>query len=355
MVQRSPLAVVLAVALCISRAPAQQLGQKVTIHLSDTVENIIRHLREEHSLWVNAEGDLYQKFVDLDLDEASPLEVISAICKQAGAVYDHYDRQNWTLRAGDWDTDCRPQTTVDEYAVYVDSIRKSHSDTVTFRWGAEAPEAQSQDGVSIRLRVEPRTSEAEAKLAGVWREASASTDTGEVVSTSFRMPPELRTQTSYDMTIMHYPQSPSLDFPPFPEGAEALAELRGGLVLFDEVIPVYGEFTPEEVGVSKALGGVDCKLVDWQVVGHEIAVTWERPLYEGEFRGERLMTTALIARDGERSGCHSWSYHRDQETFRETNRFAAADETFEKFVIQGFIRRNPHELMEFTIEDVPLP
>jgi hypothetical protein len=176
MMRRRLMLVLALLPLSVAGTQAQPLDAKISIHVSDTLENALRLLREKHSLLVSAEGQLHQRFLDLDVDEAAPRDVIIAICKALGGVYDQnapsmtasgarpHDPCSWSLRVGEWDSDPRPQATVADYTVYVEALAQYHSDSIGFRWGMEAPEVRAIARASIRLWVEPHTAGAPARL-----------------------------------------------------------------------------------------------------------------------------------------------------------------------------------------------
>jgi len=354
LLKRAP-GVLLVFALCLPLALPQQAPDKISIHISDTLVNILHVLSREHSLPINGTRELADAFVELDLEDASPLEVVTAICKQVGAVYDYYEgAQYWAVRPGDWDADCRPQVQLGEYTVFVESAEAHHSRTLMFRWGQETAEANDAAGLKIRLRVKAKTDAARVGLAGIWREGSAVGDNGEVIQTTFRASKD--TPLEYSIA----PMEPGLAFLTFPAPSEAvqlLKELRGKLLLFREVIPAHCEFTPEEVGVTKALGDDDCKLVKWQEVDEDIVIAVQRPSagWEPSGPGQGSLTASLLGIGGEGASRRGWGRKQHGNILTQTYRFARPEWEIEKFVIEGFIRREAEEFLEFIIPDVRLP
>jgi hypothetical protein len=140
-----------------------------------------------------------------------------------------------------------------------------------------------------------------------------------------------------------------------PEGTTRPKEVRGRLALFREATPVYCALTADEVGAAKKLGDVDCNLLEWRVTEESIAVTWERASAQPDFMADSRLRATMLAEDGTILEAHGRGGSSDPNKARETYLFRVVQGNQLKSVIEGFLRRDPQPLLDFTIPHIRLP
>ncbi len=323
----------------------------ITIHASGTLHEIAEQLRAQNGLTIMAQGSIGKRQVNLDLQDATHTEVVTAICKQAGCVYKAWgpaspSHPSFILREGDWDADARPQTTVGDYRIYVEAVEFEQRLGLRFRWGDAEPDRSESDLVTVKLLAEAADREAAVRVFGLSGAASLLTDAGEMLE---RKGNERAIVQEFNY---HFPVG--LRFPRLARPARAIKEFRGKLALYSKIIRVSCQFTPDEIGSTKAISGGDCTLVDWREEADEIRVTTERVRRETEGRHDRLRAL-LKGPDGQtlRTGSYSSRGGRTQGT---TWRFPKPEGWQPvALLLDGYIRYEPIKYVEFCIRDIPLP
>ncbi len=279
---RSWLVVVIALvvlAVTISPAVGQDLLEEpvYTVHFDDPLEDVIKQLREEHGISLSPDIVLRSTRVILDLEDATELELLEAICRQVGAVYDiwgvpgpHQQRQ-WRLREGDWDTDPRPRTEVGDYSLIVKDVSVTDTWHLGFKWGVPEPEGSDSHTLNVQFNITFASDLAEMKLGAV-RVTRAVFDTGEELE-----PPNATEEWGHQHYFRRMMPHWNGVFPLPPEGATAIAELHGVLGVYPEVALHVVEFTREDIDVAKAVGDAEATLLAWDAEAREISVQIDAP------------------------------------------------------------------------------
>ncbi len=330
----------------------EELGT-ITIHASGTLAEIAAELHSQRILFLTADDAAVSKrHVSLDFDEATPTEVVTAICRQTGCVFQATGLglsglpfPSFSLREGDWDADPRPQTTVGDYRICIEQVQLYQRADVQFRWGDAEPERAESQGMTVKVLVEAANREAAARLFGLSGAASVLTDAGEVLE-----------RTGRERWIVQQPSDLSmvgLSFPRPVRQAEAIKEFRGKLAVYSKITEVSCEVTPDDTGVAKKLGDLDCTLVDWKEEGDNIRVTTERVRPESEGRGR--LRALLKGPDAQVLASRGYSAHSDGT--RTTTWTFAKPEDWQPvaLILDGYLRYEPVKYLEFCIRDIPLP
>ena len=323
----------------------------ITIQASGTLAEIAAQLRSQGALHIMAEDSVGKRQVSLDLKNATPTEVVIAICKQTGCVYKAsglawLSRPSFSLREGDWDADARPQTTVGDYRIYVEGVQFHQQIGLGFRWGDAEPDRIESDVMTVKLLAEAADREAAVCVSGLSGAASVLTDAGEM----------LERKGSLRWTVQAFGENKpvGLSFPRLTRPAKAIKEFRGKLALYSKITRVSCQFTPDEIGGTIAIDGRDCTLVDWREKGDQIHVATERVRGEAEEQDMRLRA-CLKGPDGQilrSSGCSASGDGREAVTwhFRKPEGWQPV-----ALVFDGYLRYKPIEYVEFCIRDIPLP
>lgn len=323
----------------------------ITIQASGTLDEIAEQLRAQDAVYVLADASLRKRQVSLDLQNATPTEVVTAICKQAGCVYKAWgpiwpSRPRFILREGDWDADARPQTTVGDYRIYVEGVEFHQRSQLGFRWGNAEPARHESDLMTVSLLAEAADREAAVRVFGLSGAASVLTDAGEM----------LERKGNERSIVQEFTElfPVGLSFPRPAQPAKAIKEFRGKLALYSKITRVPCQFTPDEIGSTKPISGGDCTLVDWREEGEEIHIAAGRVRRETEGRDGRLrallkgpdgqlLDSSRFSGTGEGTGATTWRFRKP--------------EGWEPvvLVLDGYLRYEPIEYVEFCIRDIPLP
>ncbi len=279
---RSSLAVVVAVVVLtvvVLPAVAQDLLEEpvYTVHFDAPLEDVIKQLKDDHSISLSADRVLQTTRVVLDLEGATWPELLEAICRQVGAVYDtwgglHPGQQvQWQLREGDWDTDPRPRTEVGDYSLIVSTVSVTDTWHLGFKWGMPEPEGSDSHTLKVQFNITFASELAEMKLGAV-RVTRAVCDTGEELE-----PPNATDEWEYQHYFRRMMPHWNGVLPLPPEGATTIAELHGLLGIHPEVAEYAVEFGLDEVGVAKAMGDAEATLLAWDAEAREISVQIDAP------------------------------------------------------------------------------
>jgi len=329
----------------------EELGT-ITIHASGTLAEIVAELRSQHTVFLTVDASVSTRQVSLDLENATPTEVVTAICKQIGCVYEAWGPStslsppHFILREGDWDADSRPQTTVGDYRIHVEGVELHQETDIQFRWGDAEPQRRESDRMTVKVVAEATNREAAVRVFGLSGGAMLITDAGEML--------ERKGSERWTVQEFHDHVPVGLSFPRPVRKAEAIKEFRGKLALYSKVTKISCQFAPDEVGVAKDLGGFDCTLVDWQEEGDEIHVTTERVRSDSEAQYGQLRAL-LKGPGGQIAGRRGHSVRSDgRETA--TWRFSKPEDWQPvALVLDGYLRYEPVKYLEFCIRDISLP
>ena len=194
---------------------------------------------------------------------------------------------------------------------------------------------------------------AAARLYGVWPQASVVTDSGE------RLVNEAGVARSHPVHVLG-PRGPATQYGlrfPGPSGSpKRVTKLNGVLALYKELTEAACEFERHEVGSTKQLGEIGCKLTGWDRLGDDVSVSFEMPAGRGSLEQFSVeVRSFLLAPDGERVSASGRSAHLDGKTREYTDRFRDVSLDADNLIIEATFRWGPLEFLDFTLEDIPLP
>jgi len=271
--------VVVALTVVVLPAVAQDLLEEpvYTVHFDAPLEDVIKQLRDDHSIILNADQVLQSTRVVVDLEDATELDLLEAICRQVGAVYDTWgvpgqrQQRQWRLREGDWDTDPRPRTQVGDYSLVVRDVSVTDTWRLGFKWGEPKPEGSDSHTLNVQFNVTFASRLAEMKLGAV-RVTRAVFDTGEELD-----PPNAIGEWEhrhYFRNMMPYLHGV---FPLPPEGATSIAEMHGLLGVYPDVARHVVEFALEDIDAVKVMGDAEATLLAWDAEAREVSVAIDAP------------------------------------------------------------------------------
>lgn len=300
-------------------------------------------------------GEMAAREVVLDLQGATMRDALLELCAQIGAIYQWMGFQGEAvfLQPGDPALDARPFAEVGDYVVFVRGTTLSRTDALTMTWGVAEPERRSEDRLQVDLTIEPVTREAARRLMGVQSDASALLDTGEALLTPEQGGP--RTGAWQARIMAGRGSWGMLAFPPPETEATSIVELSGKLALWQSVEDLRASFTPNEVGATKPLGYLDVTLESLGRLGDSGQAVCRIVGLDASGQAPVEFNGWFVGPDGERAQPGNRSASGDAEGYRLT--MAASAVTWEpvRFDLEVVLRHGPPELLDFTIEDIPLP
>lgn len=300
-------------------------------------------------------GEMAAREVVLDLQGATMRDALLELCAQIGAIYQWMGFQGDAvfLQPGDPSLDARPFADVGDYVVFVRGTTLSRTDALTMAWGRAEPERRSDDRLQVDLTIEPVTLEAARRLLGVQPEASALLDTDEALLTPEQGGPRAG---AWQARMMGGRGSwGMLGFPPPETEATAIVELQGRLALWQSVEDLTVSFTPDEVGATKPLSYLDVTLESLGRLGDSGQAVCRVVGLDPSGQAPVEFSGWFVGPAGERSQIGNRSAVGDDEGYRLT--MAASGITWDpvRLDLQVVLRHGPPELLDFTIEDIPLP
>jgi len=348
------MAAAMAVVGCV--AAATEVGG-IDIDAKGTLEEMRTILREEHALGLLFAGDLDPNSpVEVHLQNASPTQVVREICRQVGAVYHGWggrEVQNYHLTKGDISLDPRPRVKVGEYTVFLAEVELSGRRAMRFRLGTEAGEPSEHLGLQMRFDLEADSGQAAARLYGVWPQASVVTDEGE------RLVNARGVARSHPVHMLDRPgtaRQSGLGFPA-PSGApKHIAKLNGLLATYTKVTKATCQFGRGEVGPTKQLGEVGCKLTGWERLLDDVSVSFDIPAGVGSVEECSMEVDAyLLGADGSPVMASGTSYRGGGQSREYTKQWHKLAREAQEVVIEATFGWGPLEFVPFTMEDIPLP
>ena len=261
--------------------------------------------------------------VKLDFDNAPLTEILSSVCKQTGLIADVLGARAIRFHPGDPCVDPRPAVDLGDYVLRIVDIGLLRQRKYWLDRGTPLPAEPTATGeLELSLSIASKSPQAELKLAGIGREATATTDKGGALKTERDAAPE-RPDDPMDRIVWHddrhaWPKEPdsvpSLRLPDPSPAVKSLTRVEGTLYLYSVVKAVEVKLRAADKGkpvkqgdvvatISSWKADVEHDLVDSPIVRVEVDVD-APPLVAGAAtggpRGGILVVGALVGKDGTR-------------------------------------------------------
>lgn len=331
-------------------AEGRILGPRhVSIRTSGRLSEVTRELDEKHDIKLFRRSVFQDPNVTLDMDDATPKEIVREICKQASCGYEGPMGDARTFHAfrlveGDPGADSRPHGTTGDIRLHVERVRMQKKSEATFSWSLPRPKTEKTAGIGLRISAQARDMEVWKRIFGLSSKVTALFDTGETYTT-----PREQSWTVQEFSGTRG-ASASLPLPKKP--ANSIENLKCTVVLHKRAeMPVF-RFPMGETGTAKTEGSVTIRLADVSTGDNEIHVTAyythrgplptaRSAILEGP-HGERVDPSGLEGSMDAGKGWWKW-------------RFKKPDWPVEAVLIGAYFPTEAKQYVSITIPDIPLP
>ncbi len=317
----------------------------VTIQFDGTLHELTEKLRQEHDVNVLGVGLVEDVHVSLDLRAVTPEEVVAAVCREVGCVYERigFDGRAFMLREGDWDADPRPQATAGDYRLYVHRVGLEDSSTIDFQWGQDEPVRTKTHRLTVSVSAQARDQGGAGQVFGLSGGAEVTTDAGETLA---------RTGDQRSIVQEFGTHPVRLSFPRPTREAETI-DFHGKLALFSRVVALDASWSPDEVGETRASDGLHWRLTRWGMEDGGIRVAIEADVAHRPASTDHVRATLVGPEDEIELGAPGAATSPDHVQLRW--RVDAPQWQPQKLVVSGHVGLEPLRYVEFTIEGIPLP
>ncbi len=341
-----------------ARAPEQV--QRITLDFEGTLTELRDVLHEQHSITLGGVLRDYSPVVtlldpvlhaqvELHVTAVTPTELVAEACRQAGCVYRRLDGAGriFEVQPGDRSIDPRPTVEVGDYRIRVERVEVADTASLDFRWGSEEARARSRNELELAITAEARTVDAARLVYGLSGGAEVVTGAGE----------ELRRTGSQRWVTQPFGGHPiHLSFPP-PTRPARSAVLTGKLFLFSDVATVDATLDLTAPGQPVEADGTTWTLLEWERTddGWRAVTGADGTVLSGNCN---LLSSMLIGPNGQRlvgsQGMRRWTCGVSPMVSVEWHFDAPAWEPV-ALAVSGTAGTEPLRMLEFRIEDIPLP
>lgn len=352
-----PLVLCLLMLTAIAVAADEAAAPKTyTVQLDDTLENAIKQLKQDYDINLSADQVLLSTRVVVNLEDATFMQLLEAICRQVGAVYEPPFQPMpgaqafWRLREGDWDLDCRPRVEVAGVLVAVENVNVQYNYVRRFAWGMDESQASETATLNIMVRAIPQSPEMLGRVGGVLI-SRAVLDTGETLEPpgNAQLQAHMRRMLAFSGGLIN------ASLPAPPQNATAITELHGEVAVMRQSPLGTVEFKPNEVGRTLPLASAQCTLRTWAGGEGTVTVTLEVSWGTDEAAMQMMQSAELHGPAGQKATATSTSVNQTGKSSVYTLTFPGVNFEPTKLVFTALVPGGPSDTHPFVITDIPLP